>query len=92
MGPVHEPGPEEDPAGPPASPPDDRSVGDSVLILINEQHDPVAFALPPLRGGLWTPRIGTRTPSGVPAGEGTPTQGRYVVAGRSIAVLTQPSS
>ncbi|UZD55370.1 glycogen debranching protein GlgX [Caldimonas aquatica] len=92
VGPVHEPGPEEDPAGPPASPPDDRSVGDSVLILINEQHDPVAFALPPLRGGLWTPRIDTRTPSGVPAGEGTPTQGRYVVAGRSIAVLTQPSS
>ncbi|HWP20607.1 MAG TPA: glycogen debranching protein GlgX [Burkholderiaceae bacterium] len=92
VGPVHEPGPEEDRTDAQGPAAEDGIPGDSVLILINEQLDPVTFVLPPLRGSSWTPRIDTRTPTGVPATEGQPTQGQYVVAGRSIAVLTQPSS
>ncbi|WKB53312.1 glycogen debranching protein GlgX [Eleftheria terrae] len=66
-------------------------TGDSVLILLNAQDDPVAFALPEHHGAAWLPRFDTRTPVGLPAFEGIATEGQYVVAGRSIAVLTQPS-
>lgn len=66
-------------------------VGDSLLLLINGQPDPVDFALPALQGAQWTPRFDTRTPTGRPATEGQPAQGRYVLAARAIAVLVQPA-
>ncbi|MCW7540608.1 glycogen debranching protein GlgX [Aquabacterium sp. A7-Y] len=67
-------------------------TGDSVLILLNAGQDAVDFVLPDHHGPRWLPRFDTRTPRGLPAFEGQATQGRYVVAGRSIAVLTQPST
>ncbi|AKJ29521.1 glycogen debranching protein [Caldimonas brevitalea] len=70
---------------------DDTQKADSVLILINAQQDPITFTLPDHHGPSWVPRFDTRTPGGLPAHEGEPTQDEYVVAGRSIAVLTQPS-
>ena len=66
--------------------------GDSVLILVNGQRNPLPFVLPALNGSEWVPRFDTRVPSGLPLDEGQPTQGEYVVASRSIAVLTQPST
>ncbi len=65
-------------------------VGDSVLVLINRQLDPLDFTLPALAGDAWAPRIDTRTAGGVPAREGEPRSGVYTVAGRSCVVLTQP--
>ena len=64
--------------------------GDSVLILINGQRNPLNFLLPTLRGNAWQPRFDTRVPSGLPPHEGEPIHGEYVAASRSIAVLTQP--
>jgi isoamylase len=66
-------------------------VGDSVLLLINRHVDPVNFALPELHGREWAPRFDTRTATGLPAFEGQPTSGDYLVTGRSVVVLTQPS-
>jgi hypothetical protein len=65
-------------------------VGDSVLVLVNRQLDPLDFTLPALAGDAWAPRIDTRTAGGVPAREGEPRSGVYTVAGRSCVVLTQP--
>jgi len=66
--------------------------GDSVLILVNGQRNPLPFVLPPLRGDAWVPRFDTRTPSGLPQHEGRPVRGEYVVGARSIAILTQAST
>jgi glycogen operon protein len=63
--------------------------GDSLLILFNRQADAVWFALPELRGRTWLPRIDTCTATGSAKDEGRPVEGGYLVAGRSLAVLSQ---
>jgi glycogen operon protein len=66
-------------------------AGDSLLVLFNRHHESITFNLPTVRGNDWWPRIDTRTASGLPRDEGKPVNVPYVVTGRSMVVLTQPS-
>jgi len=63
-------------------------VGDTFLILLNAHHEPVPFTLPPHETWVrWDPVLDTRDWNGEAERRALRTGERYVLEGRSLAVL-----
>jgi glycogen operon protein len=69
-----------------------RVVGDTLLVLLNAHHEPMAFALPAIEWGAdWELVVDTTTAEDC-SHVHTPAGGKVQVAGRSVVVLRRPAT
>ena len=60
-------------------------TGDTLLVLMNAQHEPVPFKLPPLTSAVWRRIVDTTNPKLPEATQ--PADANYELKGRSMAVF-----
>jgi glycogen operon protein len=76
-----------------------RVVGDTLLVLLNAHHEPIAFSLPAIEWGEdWEVVVDTAREEPAEGAEGphagpvTPAGGKVEVAGRALVVLRRPAT